>query len=492
MNPQSAIDLLKHRSPRGEWLFLVLLHNMKKIVFLLLAASVCIATRSFAQTQKVVADKIIAQIGDKIILNSDIQNAIIDYQRSSEASGGKNPLPPNADCAFLEGQLIQKALVIQAAKDSIPLSDDELDALLDNQVRNFIIQYGSQQELELIAGKSVYQIKEDLRQPFKERKLADQMREKILQNVKITPTEVKDYFARIPKDSLPYLESQLEINQIIIYPKSNRDVEDYATQQLLGWKQQVESGKQRFDALAKLYSQDPGSRDQGGQYNVNRNDKQWDPIWFAAIWKLKEGQVSPVIRSKFGLHIIQMVSRAGDDAVIRHILLLPSVTPAEIKAATNTLDSVRNQIVAGNITFGGAVSKYSEDETSKNNGGQVMAPDGSSSVTIDQLDKDMVVALKNMNPGDVSKPIVYKDDRQRDAVRIVYLRSRTEPHVQNLKDDYNTIAQYALEHKKGLVMQKWFQDHINSYYINIDKQFNACANIGPWLQAANGSSASTK
>ncbi len=459
---------------------------MKKIFFSLLAASLCIFTSSFAQTQKVVADKIIAQIGDKIILNSDIQNAKIDYERQ----GLK--LPANAECNLIEGQLVQKALVIQAGKDSLPLSDDELDALLDNQIRNFILQYGSQTELETIAGKSVYQIKEDLRQPFKERKLADQMREKILGNVKITPTEVKDYFAKIPKDSLPYLESQLQINQIIIYPKSNRDVEDYATQQLQGWKTQVESGRQKFDALAKLYSQDPGSAAQGGQYSVNRNDKQWDPIWFAAIWKLKEGQVSPVIRSKFGLHIIQMVSRAGDDAVIRHILLLPSVTAAEIKDATSKLDSVRTQVLAGNLTFGLAVSKYSEDDNSKNNGGQVMGQDGSTSLTIDQLDKDMVVTLKNMNPGDVSKPIAYKDDRQRDAVRIVYLRGRTEPHVLNMKDDYNSIAQSALDHKKGQVIQKWFKDHISTYYISIDKSFDACVNIAPWIAAANSAASVAK
>jgi peptidyl-prolyl cis-trans isomerase SurA len=465
---------------------------MKKVLFLLLAAPFCFAGKGFAQTQKVVADKIVAQIGDKIILYSDIYNAIDEYKRQADASGGKVQLPPNPECSFMEGQLIQKALVIQAGKDSLPLADDELDALLDNQIRAFIAQYGSQQELELVAGKSVYQIKEDLRQPFKERKLADQMREKILTNVKVSPTEVKDYFTKIPKDSLPYLESQLELNQVIVYPKANKDVEDYSVTQLNEWKKQVESGRQKFDVLAKLYSMDPGSRDQGGQYSVNRNDKQWDPTWFAAIWKLKEGQVSPVIKSKFGLHIIQMVSRAGDDAVIRHILLLPSVTAVEIKEATGRLDSVRTAVLAGNFNFGAAVNKYSEDETSKNNGGAVLAPDGSTMLTIDELDKDMVVALKNMNPGDISKPIAYKDDRQRDAVRIIFLRSRTEPHVQNLKDDYNAIAQAALERKKSQIMQKWFRDHINTYYINIDKSFNACVNIAPWLQAENASSNAVK
>lgn len=465
---------------------------MKKVFFLLFAASVGTVSASFAQTQKVVADKIIAQVGDKIILHSDVYNAIADYQRQAEQSGGKVQLPPNPECSFIEGQLVQKALVIQAAKDSIPLTDDELDALLDNRIRYFIGIYGSQQELETIAGKTIYQIKEDLRQPVKENQLATQMREKILANVKITPVEVKDYFNRIPKDSLQYLESQLEINQIIIYPKANKDVEEYSINQLNEWKKQVETGKQKFDNLAKLYSMDPGSRDQGGQYAVNRNDKQWDPIWFGAIWKLKEGQVSPVIKSRFGLHIIQMVSRAGDDAIVRHILLLPSVTQTEIKDATSRLDSVRTEVMKGTLNFGLAVSKFSEDDQSKNNGGALLGPDGSSFLTIDQLDKDLVVALKGMNPGDISKPIVYKDDRQRDAVRLVYLRSRTEPHVQNLKDDYNAIALAALEHKKAQIMQKWFKEHINTYYINIDKSFNACANIAPWIAAQNNGSSAAK
>jgi len=465
---------------------------MKRVFFLLLTATVGFCVTGIAQTQKVVADKIVAQIGDKIILHSDIYNAIDDYKRQADATGGKVQLPPNPECSFLEGQLVQKALVIQAGKDSLPLTDDELDALLDNRVRYFISQYGSQQELETIAGKTVYQIKEDLRQPVKENQLATQMREKILANVKITPVEVKEYFSKIPKDSLPYLESQLEINQIIVYPKANKDVEEYSINQLNEWKKQVEAGKQKFDNLAKLYSMDPGVRENGGQYAVNRNDKQWDPTWFAAIWKLKEGQISPVIKSKFGLHIIQMVSRAGDDAIVRHILLLPSVTAGEIKEATGRLDSVRTMVMAGRINFGAAVSQYSEDENSKNNGGQVMAQDGSTFLTIDQLDKDMVIALKNLNPGDVSKPVAYKDDRARDAVRIVYLRSRTEPHVQNLKDDYNAIAQAALEHKKNQIMQKWFKDHINTYYVNIDKQFNGCVNIAPWLQAQNNGASASK
>lgn len=448
------------------------------VVIILLSSS-----HLFAQTQKVVADKIIAQVGDQIILKSDIDNAISDYERQSQDG---NPLPADANCQFLQGQIIQKILALQAKKDSLPVSDEEVDAELDNQIRYFISQYGSQEVLEQVAGKTIYQMKEDFREPFKERKLADAMRSKIVDNVKITPTEVKEYFNKIPVDSLPFYESEVEVGQIVIYPKPNKDIDEYVTQQLLGFKQMVESGQKKFGDLAKIYSQDPGSKDNGGQYSINRNDKNLDPTFLAAAFKLKEGQVSPVIRSKFGLHIIQMVSRAGDDAVVRHILIIPSVTNSEITAAKNTLDSARSKIIAGIMNFGTAVNKYSEDESKDFTGGMIMAPDGSTQLTIDQLDKDMVVALKNMNPGDISQPQAYTDDRGKQGVRLVYLKSRTQPHRENLKDDYDRIAQRALEIKKEKALEDWFKQHANDFFIDVDKDFSSCENIKTWWAPSTG------
>ncbi|MEO8711126.1 MAG: peptidylprolyl isomerase [Parafilimonas sp.] len=437
----------------------------------------CVSAKNYAQTQKIVADQIIAKVGDKIILKSDIDNAIADYKRQ----GTDVQLPPNPECAFLEGQLVQKVLVLQAEKDSIVISEDEIDNLLDNQIRYFINQYGSQDVLEQIAGKTVYQLKEDLRQPFMERQLADKMRTQLLQNVKITPTEVKTFYDKIPKDSLPFFESELEVAQIVIYPKANKDIEDYISNQLLDMKKQVESGQKKFSDLAKVYSQDPGSKDNGGQYSINRNDKIWDPTFVAAAFKLKEGQISPVIKTKFGLHIIQMVSRAGDDAVIRHILIIPSVTAAEVNTAKQKIDSVRAKIIAGDVSFNEAVSKYSEDDITKFTAGRITSPvNGSTSVTIDQLDKDLVVNLKNMKVGDITQPLTYTDDRGKTGVRIVYLVHETEPHRENLKDDYDRVAQQALGEKKQDVLDTWFKQHIPDFYIDIDPQYKTCKSLSYW------------
>lgn len=433
------------------------------------------------QVKKVIADKIIAQVGDKIVLKSDITNAIADYKRQGGADG---QLPPNPECAFLEGQLIQKALVLQAEKDSLPVGEDELDSKLDNQIRGFIREYGSKESLEEVAGKTVYQIKEDFRQVFKDRELADKMRTKILENIKITPTEARLYFEKFAKDSLPYYETEIEVSQIMATPKANKDVEEYVSRQLYEYKRQVESGVKKFDQLAKLYSEDPGSKDNGGQYNVNRNDKTWDPAFFSAVFKLKDGQISPVVKSKFGYHIIQMVSRSGDDAIIRHILKIPPVTDEEVNIAIHKLDSVRSKLESHYLAFGEAVNKYSDDENSKFNGGQIQNRDGSTYITIDQLDKDMVVTIKDLKPGDISHPQVFTDEKGRKMVRLVYLKSRTTPHRENFKDDYNKISQRALEEKKQSKLEGWFKEHLPSYYISIDKEFAGCKSLEDWFRYA--------
>ncbi len=428
-----------------------------------------------AAQHKVVADKVIGIVGDKIILQSDVTNAVSDLQRQGQQ------LPPDVDCYILEQQLILKAMVVQAERDSVVIEDQEIEALLDNQIRGFISQYGSKEALEEIAGRTIYQIKEDFRPSFRERKIAEKMQAKIVEGVRVTPQEVKAYYDKIPVDSLPLYESELEIGEIVVYPKASRDLEKLAMDDLAEYKRQVESGRAKFESLASLYTDDPGSKHNGGQYAINRTEKQMDPAFINQAFRLKEGQISPVFKSKFGYHIIQMVNRAGDDAVVRHILLVPKVTDIEIKEAVAKLDSVRANLISGTVSFGEAVSKYSEDENSKFTGGMRQGYNGNF-VTIDQLDKDMVGVLKDIKVGEYSKPTAYTDERGKKAVRIVYLKSRTEPHRENLKDDYDRVAQRAIEIKKQNALEKWFTEKIPTYYLMIDNDFNDCRAIENWLR----------
>jgi peptidyl-prolyl cis-trans isomerase SurA len=441
---------------------------MNKILALLVFTLFSLGVK--AQQAKLLADKIIAIVGDKIVLKSDIVNYIDDMKRQG------NEVPPGIDCMLLEKMMQDKALILQAEKDSLPVTDEEVEAELDQRIRSFIMQYGGKEALEQIAGRTTYQIKEDFRKSIKDGKLAKAMREKIVEYVKITPNEVRDYYNKIPKDSLPFYETELVIGQIVIHPKAGRELEKFAQDELADYRKQVESGMKSFETLARLYSEDPGSKQNGGRYEINKNQKDWDPDFKNAAFRLKEGQVSPVTKSKFGYHIIQMVSRNGDDAVIRHILRIPQLQDEDIEATKSKLDSIRSKLIAGILQFGEAVDKFSDDQNSKFTAG-IMSGQGGNFVTIDELDKNLVPYLDKLKVGEFSQPMVYKDEQDKQAVRLIYLQKRTEPHRENMRDDYDRIAQRALAEKRDKTIEKWFQSKLPTYYVMVDPEYQQCEDL---------------
>jgi peptidyl-prolyl cis-trans isomerase SurA len=452
---------------------------MKKIVFCL---SLLAGVSASANAQKVVADKIVGIVGDNIILKSDIDGQIDQAKRENMLDAHPELGDP---CYQMQAQLTTKALVLQAEKDSIPVSDEDVENELDLKIRNFIQMYGGKEILEQIAGESIYQIKDNFRQAIKENLLASGERKKVVDDVTVTPTEVKAFFDKIPKDSLLYFESQMQVGEIVITPKNNLELDQYLRDQLNEYKSEIESGKRTFELLAKLYSDDPGSKDRGGLLQINRTDKNIDAAFLNAAFRLKEGQVSPVIKAKDGYDIIQMVSRSGDDATVRYILKAPQVSDAEIAAAKSKLDSIRARLIAGTLVFGQAVALFSEDDNSKEYGGLMISPaDGSTFFTYEDMDKDMIDIVKTMKVGEYSQPIVYTDRLKRN-VRILYLKSRTEPHRMNLTDDYNRIADAALADKRNQVFQKWMNKKIPSYYIMIDPDYLKCPALSIWVQNAN-------
>ena len=434
--------------------------NKKIVVVVIALIAFCGAVN--AQPQKVVADKIAAVVGDKIILQSDIQNSLLDIQRQ----GGQ--VPENGFCMLMDQAIVSKILMLQAQKDSLPVTDEEVEAELDQKIRYYINQLGSKEALEEMAGKTVYQIKDDARESVKEQKWAAAMQRKIVDNVRITPTEVKAFYDKIPKDSLPYYESELEVGQIIVYPKASRDIEQYVIGEMNNYKKQLDNKLADFCQLAKAVSEDPGSKDRCGQYEVNKLEKTWDPVFISTAFRLKEGELSAPVKSKFGYHLIQMVKRNGDDAQVRHILRVPPITDDEIKQAKVKLDTVRSKVIAGTTTFNAAATKYSDDEAAKYSGPFITGRDGSTYVTIDQLDKDIVGMLSKMKPGDISQPTAFENEQGKKGVRIVYLKSRSEPHRMNMQDDYSKISQFALEEKKAKVLEKWIREKMPTYYVMVD------------------------
>ena len=450
---------------------------MKKLF--LLVAFALVAAVSFAQPQKVVADKIIAVVGDRIILKSDVTNSIADMARQGMT------VPENANCMVLDQALVSKVLMMQAIKDSLPVSDDEIEAELDQRVRYFVSMYGTKEAVEQMAGKSIYQIKDDARESVRENKLAQSMQRKIVDGVRVTPADVQAYFSRIPKDSLPFFEAEYQIGQIIVYPKASRDMETYIVGELMNYKRQVENKTASFESLAKRYTEDPGSKERGGQYQIGRADKSWDPAFVNAAFRLKEGQISNPFKSKFGYHIVQLVQRNGDEAIVRHILRVPPVNEEEIAEATNRLDSVRKLLVEGRMDFNTAAGKYTNDEQASFAGYYLMNNRGESLVTIDEMDKSIVALLDKVKIGEYSKPVAFTDERtNKKGVRLIYVKSKTEPHRMNIRDDYNRIANAALEEKKYKALEKWLTTHISSHYIMLDPAEAACPQLKKWADAA--------
>lgn len=446
--------------------------NKIKVLFFLLCLSAKFQT---ARAQSESLDKIVAVVGDKIILRSEIDAAFDDYRRENPS------LPDSFKCQLLEQTLLQKVLIEQAALDSVVVSDEEIEGALENRIRYFLSMYGTEEKLEEMAGKTVYQLKDDYRPMFRDKLLADRMQNQVMANVKITPQEVIAFYNKIPKDSLPLYPSMVEVGHIVFKPDVNKEVEDYAIEELKKLRKELVSGSTSFEQLAGRYSEDPGSKDLGGDLGVMGRD-ELDPEFAAAAFKLQNGEISDVVKSSFGFHIIQMVNRQGEKAKLRHILKKPYITSDVIKVTLEKADSVRASLISGKIKFSEAISKYHHDDATKYTGGMFSDPQtGGSLIPIENLEPSVALMINDMKPGEFSKPFEYTDEKTGDRlVRIVYLKKRTEPHKANLNEDYSKIQQAAFSEKQTNYLMKWLEGRIPSFYIKVGDEYNDCSMISKW------------
>lgn len=439
---------------------------------LVLSLTTAFPMRSAAQQS---VDKILAVVGrNRIVLKSELEQQFVQEKQ-------QNPnLGDDAKCALLQQMILQKLLVEQAERDSVYVTDEEVDGQMDNRIRYFIHVYGSKEKLEQAIGKTIYQLKEDKRDEIRESMLADKVRNSLIDNVKITPGEVRAFFNKIPADSLPFFPATIEVGQIVVDPPINPELDQYAKNRAEEIRKEIVSGKKTFETAATFYSEDPGSKDNGGDLGfVGRSDMVAE--FSNAAFKLQEGEISQVVKTKFGYHIIQMVKRQGDQAHLRHILIRPQVITADIQKALNKLDSIRADLMAGKITFPEAVGKYSTDENAKRTGGMITDPNtGSSQIEIDKLDPSTALMIDSLKPGTYSHPQVFKTETGEQSCRIVYLKTRTEPHKANLREDYSKIQEVALAQKKSERLQQWLQEKLPTYYIKIDPEYRSCNEFKDW------------
>jgi len=424
--------------------------------------------------QPVIIDKIVAVVGDKAILFSDVEAQALQMQAQSGVSDS------TIRCNVLEDIIIQKLLLNQAEKDSVTVSDEQVDAELNKKIRYFVNQIGSVEKLEAYLGKSIIKIKDDFKERIRDQLVVQQMQSKIAGDLKVTPAEVKSYFDNIPQDSLPLIESEIQVAQILKKPPVNEVERQRVKRELLDIKRKIADGKS-FASMAAFYSEDPGSAVKGGDLGfVGRGEMV--PEFEAAAFALKGKEISDVIETMYGFHIIQLIERRGETINVRHILMSPKASASDLDKARIKLDSIAALIQAGSITFEEAAAKYSDDVDTKFNGGLLVNPaTGSTWFEVSQMDQNLFFVVDKQKVNDVSDPTLVRVGEKKESYRLVSLKARTNPHRANLKDDYQKIQQAAEAEKKDKQVRSWINRKRQSFYIKIDKEFSDCPFDNPWV-----------
>lgn len=451
-----------------------MLKHTSKITLLILGLLFNAVPQALAQRKAI--DRVIAVVGGNITLQSELETQYLQML--------SNGYEPNDDskCIILEELLYGNLLLHQSKVDSLEVGETEVEDEMNRRLSYFISQLGSQEKLEEYYEKSILEIKEEFRGLIKNQLLTQQMQKKISGDVKVTPAEVRTYFMNIPKDSLPRINAELELGRIMKRPEVTPEQKAEAKAKSLELRERVRKGE-GFRALAILYSEDPGSSKKGGELGFFKRGMMV-PEFDAIAFRLEEDSVSPVFESAFGFHFMQMIERRGEEVNVRHILIKPKTSILDMERARLFLDSMYTLIKEEKITFAAVAEKYSDDEESKINGGMMYNPQTSSSKfdmeDLSSIDQKLFLTVDNMKAGDISRPVKSQSADGKESYNLYYLKSRTEPHVANLQDDYQKIQAAALVNKQNIVIEQWINSKVAKTYVNIHDDFKDCHFIHQW------------
>ncbi|MES2807551.1 MAG: peptidylprolyl isomerase [Bacteroidota bacterium] len=431
---------------------------------------------SAANAQKKVLDKIVAIVGNSVILQSDIEMMNTQYVM-------QNAHPDK--CMLAQSLITQKLLIQQAAIDSIVVKQDEVEADVDRRMRSMIQRVGGQEKVEAYLGRSLLQYKEDIQNDVREIMLAERMKQHITEKLNTTPQDVKDYFDKIPKDSLPTFNKEVEVAEIVFEPKLSKDEKDYYRQKSQDLLDRIKKGED-FGTLATTYSQDPGSASQGGDAGFNDRN-QFIKEYTGWAFKLKAGEYSPVFESPdYGFFFLQVLERRGEQVHTRHILISPPITAASLDRTKGKADTVYNLLNKNRKVdfFATAASVYSDSKETKYNGGLILNMEAEQRTTIiptDKLDPQISAIVDTMKAGGISKPMVYTDPRTgKSSYRIFYLKSVTNAHKASLEQDFPKIKEFATQDKTARTISQWFAKKRKETYIKIDPQYQGCPVLTGW------------
>lgn len=416
--------------------------------------------------QKLVIDKIIAKVDNHYILQSELEAQV---QQNAQQAGGPSR------CQLFESLVVGKMMLAKAEIDSVIVDDKRVETELNSRMEQMEQQFGSQKNIVEAYGKTISSLKDELRAAIKEQLTTRKMQEKITSDVKITPKEIKRFFEAIPKDSLPYMPSEVEVGHIVRLAKTTKAQRQELFSRLRDYKKRVEKGTDSFEELAKLYSEDIGSGKRGGDLGFAKRGQMVAPFESAAL-KLKPNEMSDVVESEFGFHLIKMIEVRGQEYHALHILLRPDYQRLDLTEPTRYLDSIKVLIQRDTLKFERAAKDHSEDKATQDNGGMLtdaqtrsvkMALDGS-------MESGLYFTLDTMKVGTVSAPMPYRTEDGRSAVRILYYKAKHPPHFANLEDDFQRMSSYALNRKRNNAIEKWFATAKNDVFIYVIDEYKAC------------------
>jgi peptidyl-prolyl cis-trans isomerase SurA len=433
---------------------------------LLLCVLGALAQRAEAQ-QATLVDNIVAKVGGHIILRSELE-----FQHANAVAQGYKT--PDLKCQILQSLVQNKLLLARAEVDSVIVEDSRITGELDGRLKTMISQIGGAEKLEGYFNKSMSEIRSDLRRSIKEQLTVQQMEREISGKIKVTPKEVQQYFNRIPKDSLPYFSTEVEVGQIVKTAQIGTAQKQAAREQLEAIRKRILAGED-LAALARQYSQDPGSGAAGGELGFFKK-RELVPEYEAAALKLQPGETSPVIESMFGFHIIQLLERRGEEFNTRHILIKPATAQADMQHTAHLLDSIRTLVQNDSVSFAKAAKDFSDDMATKGNGGMITLPGSPTTyIPVDKVDPSIFFVIDTMQVGSVSAPLPYRTEDGKEAMRILYLKSKAAPHQANMRDDYQKIAAAALADKRNRAITEWFEKNKDTVFVDIVPDFKTCS-----------------
>ena len=445
--------------------------QLKKAHLLYINFFILLSVLASAQPQTV--DGVAAIVGGDVILKSDIDE---QYDVFNRQNFGK----PVSYCEVFEELLFQKLLIHHAAIDSISIGEEEVEANMDRRIQQLIMQMGDQKKLEDFYEKSVVEIKEDMRTLIKEQLTAQRMQMTVVEGIEVTPSEVREYYENLPADSIPLISAEVELSQIVKFPELSDEAEQEVIAKLKELKERIENGTS-FSSMAILYSEDPGSNKKGGEYlGIQRGVfvKEFEAVAF----NLRKGEISDPFKTEFGYHIVQLLEKRGEELDLRHILIKPKLTQENLQEAKNFLDSVSVAIANGEMTFEEASRRFSDDEQTRFNGGQMSNfQSGNNKFEVSQLDRGLFALISTLENDEISEASFYRTEDQREAFRIVRLDANYEPHKANLDLDFTRIKGFALQQKQAKTVEDWKNEKLADTFVKINEGYYDCADeLNSW------------